>query len=141
MFGDQRLFLSLSRSSWIQSTLSLQIEDTAPEKLTRLKSRINFSDMYKVIGSTRALQGLHALWYIRVSDTIPVLELKGFLSTFEYSVPLHPPLTPIIQYWGTLMRANFPVLNTLWTPENFQQISLTIVIFIAKGVIFGQIMQ
>ena len=62
---------------------------------------------------------VHALWYIRVSDTIPVLKLKGFLSTFEYSVPLHPPLTPIIQYWGTLMRANFPVLNTLSTPENF----------------------
>ena len=39
-------------------------------------------------------------------DTIPELELKGFFSTFEYSVPLHP-LTPIIQYWGTLMRANF----------------------------------
>ena len=56
---------------------------------------------------------LHALWYIRVSDVIPVLKHKGILSIFEYSRPLHPPLTPFIQYWGTLMRDRFPVLNTL----------------------------
>ena len=56
---------------------------------------------------------LHALWYIRVSDAIPVLKYKGILSIFEYSRPLHPPLTPFIQYWGTLMRDRFPVLNTL----------------------------
>ena len=55
---------------------------------------------------------LHALWYIRVSDAIPVLKHKGILSIFEYSRPLHPPLTPFIQYWGTLMRDRFPVLNT-----------------------------
>ena len=56
---------------------------------------------------------IHALWYIRVSDAIPVLKHKGILSIFEYSRPLHPPLTPFIQYWGTLMRDRFPVLNTL----------------------------
>ena len=56
---------------------------------------------------------VHALWYIRVSDAIPVLKHKGILSIFEYSRPLHPPLTPFIQYWGTLMRDRFPVLNTL----------------------------
>ena len=56
---------------------------------------------------------LHALWYIRVSDAIPVLKNKGILSIFEYSRPLHPPLTPFIHYWGTLMRDRFPVLNTL----------------------------
>ena len=50
---------------------------------------------------------------VRVSDAIPVLKHKGILSIFEYSRPLHPPLTPFIQYWGTLMRDRFPVLNTL----------------------------
>ena len=28
---------------------------------------------------------IHALWYIRVSDIIPVLKLKGFSGVFEYS--------------------------------------------------------
>ena len=34
--------------------------------------------------SMKSLQ-VHALWYIRVSDVIPVLELKGFFRLFEYS--------------------------------------------------------
>ena len=56
---------------------------------------------------------LHALWYIRVSDVIPVLELKGFFRLFEYSWLLHPPLRPSIKYWDTLIISNFLVLNTL----------------------------
>ena len=35
---------------------------------------------------------LHALWYIRVFGSNPVLENKGIFGVFEYSIPLHPPL-------------------------------------------------
>ena len=31
---------------------------------------------------------IHALWFLRVPDTKPVLEHKGFFSVFEYSSPL-----------------------------------------------------
>ena len=80
---------------------------------------------------------IHALWYIRVSDPIPVLELKGILRVFEYSRPLHPPLRPLIQYWGTLMRNNFPVLNTLPKLDFFPIKSLTVV-FLAQKWLFWE---
>ena len=34
---------------------------------------------------------LHALWYIRVFGSNPVLDNKGIFGVFEYSIPLHPP--------------------------------------------------
>ena len=79
---------------------------------------------------------VHALWYIRVSDAIPVLKHKGILSIFEYSGPLHPPLRPFIQYWGTLMRDKFPVLNTLPKLDIFPIKSRKMAIFSTKMVIF-----
>ena len=35
---------------------------------------------------------LHALWYIRVFGSNPVLDNKGIFGVFEYSIPLRPPL-------------------------------------------------
>ena len=31
---------------------------------------------------------IHALWFLRVPDTKPVLKRKGFFGVFEYSSPL-----------------------------------------------------
>ena len=48
--------------------------------------------------SIRTFKQLHALWYIRVFGSNPVLENKGIFGVFEYSIPLHPPLWPFLQY-------------------------------------------
>ena len=60
------------------------------------------------------------------------------MSIFEYSGPLHPPLRPFIQYWGTLMRDKFPVLNTLPKLDIFPIKSLTLAIFSTKIVSVGR---
>ena len=49
------------------------------------------ADDYRVDAGNRfsnKLILLHALWFLRVTNTKPVLEHKGFFSIFEYSSPL-----------------------------------------------------
>ena len=38
--------------------------------------------------SHKGYSAIHALWFLRVPDTKPVLEHKGFFGVFEYSSPL-----------------------------------------------------